>query len=73
MKLKSKIIAITLTLTTLMSATAMAANTEGSTASMRASENLSTASGVIVAGTGSLLVASGELLVVGIEQTGKGV
>ena len=51
----------------------MAANTEGSTASMRASENLSTASGVIVAGTGSLLVASGELLVVGIEQTGKGV
>jgi hypothetical protein len=44
-----------------------------STASVRASENLSTASGKIVSGSVGVLAASGELIVVSVEQSAHGV
>ncbi len=71
MKLKAKLIAITLT--AVLTASTFTAHANGSTASVRASENLSSASGLVVAGSASLFVASGELIVVGIEQSAKGV
>lgn len=44
-----------------------------STASVLASENLSAASGVVLSGSAAVLAASGELIVVGVEQTARGV
>lgn len=44
-----------------------------STASTRASEGLSTASGKVISGSVGVLGASGELIVVGVEQSAHGV
>jgi hypothetical protein len=48
------------------------ANAGDSTASARASEHLSGASGKIVSGSVGVLAASGELVVIGVEQSAHG-
>ena len=75
MKLKSKLIALALsaTLGVLSAPVTSAAHAGDSTASTRASENLSTASGMVVSGSVGVLAASGELIVVGVEQSARGV
>ncbi len=71
MKLKSKlnrlVLSAALMFTLPMGAVAHA---DGST---RASQNLSTASGLVVLGSMSVLAAGGELIVTGVEQSAHGV
>jgi hypothetical protein len=72
MKFKSKIVA--LALGAIVAAPWVASAHAGdSTASVRASENFSAASGKIVSGSVGLLAASGELIVVGVEQSAHGI
>ena len=71
MKLKSKIMA--LTLSAALGVFASATFAADSTASARASDHLSTASGMVVSGSVGVLVASGELVVVSVAQTARGV
>ncbi len=75
MKLKSKIIALALSvaLGVLSAPVTSVAHAADSTASARASDNLSAASGMVVSGSVGVLAASGELIVVGVEQSARGV
>lgn len=75
MKLKSILTALVLSaaLGLLSAPGASVVHAADSTASMRASENLSAASGVVVSGSAGVLAASGELLVLGVEQSARGV
>jgi len=75
MKLRSKIavLAVSAALGSLTTPFTSLAHAGDSTASVRASENLSTASGKIVSGSMGMLSASGELIVVGVEQSANGV
>jgi hypothetical protein len=75
MKFKSKIavLAICAASGSLLAPIASFAHAGDSTASVRASENLSTASGKIISGSVGVLAASGELIVVGVEQSANGV
>ncbi|MEQ1775497.1 MAG: hypothetical protein ABL891_17110 [Burkholderiales bacterium] len=75
MSLKSKIIALALSaaLGVLSAPIAPVAHAADSTASTRASDNLSIASGMVISGSVGVLAASGELIVVGVEQSGRGV
>lgn len=71
MKMKFKLAA--LTLSAAMSLLAPASYAADSTASARASDHLYTASGMVVSGSAGVLAASGELLVVSVAQTARGV
>jgi hypothetical protein len=71
MKFKSSI--ATLAVSIALGVFASIAHAADSTASLRASENLSAASGKIVSGSVGVLAASGELIVVGVEQSANGV
>ncbi|HTD91667.1 MAG TPA: hypothetical protein VK663_13450 [Burkholderiales bacterium] len=75
MKLKSKIAAWVLSVASgvLIAPLSALVHAGDSTASVRASENLSAASGRIVSGSVGVLGASGELIVVGVEQSANGV
>ena len=71
MKLKS-----TLTVLALSAALAVPvgslAHAGDSTASTHASDNMSAASGLVVSGSAGVLAASGELIVIGVEQSARG-
>lgn len=69
MKLKSKWMAVLFN----VALATTAAHAADSTASMRASENLSAASGVVVSGSVGVAAASGELIVVSVEHSARGV
>jgi hypothetical protein len=71
MKFHSKIAAAALSMA--LGTFALGAHAVDSTASVRASENLSAASGRIVSGSVGVLGASGELIVIGVEQSANGV
>lgn len=74
MKFRSKIASMALSMALGSLATmAMDAHAADSTASVRASENMSAASGRIVSGSVGVLGASGALMVVGVEQSANGV
>lgn len=73
MKLKSKLMAAVISATLGMMPVLNTAHAADSTASARASDNLSTASGTVVSGSVNVLAASGELIVVGVEQSARGV
>lgn len=74
MKFHSKIATLALSMTLGSIGTlAISAHAADSTASVRASENLSAASGKIVAGSVGVFGASGVLMVVGVEQSANGV
>lgn len=73
MKLKSKLMAVLIVATLGMMPVLNTAHAADSTASARASDNLSTASGTVVSGSVNVLAASGELIVVGVEQSARGV
>ena len=75
MKLKSKLVVLVLSaaLSMLTIPLGAVAHAGDSTASTRASENLSTASGMVVFSSVGVLAASGELIVVGVEQSARGV
>ena len=72
MKLQSKIAILALG-AALGSFAAPLVQARDSTASVAASENLSTASGKIVSGSVGVLAASGDLIVIGVEQSARGV
>jgi hypothetical protein len=71
MKFQAKIAALALSMA--LGAFAAGAHAADSTASVRASENLSAASGKIVSGSVGVLGASGELIVAGVEHSANGV
>lgn len=71
MKLKSKL--ITLTISALLSASAMTVHAAGSTASTRASNDFAAAAGSVVVGSVGMLGASSELIVLGVEHSARGV
>jgi hypothetical protein len=73
MKLRSKLMAALISATLSMMPMLNTAQAADSAASVRASENLSTASGRVVSGSVGVLAASGELIVVGVEQSARGV
>lgn len=73
MKLKLKLIAALIGVALGMTLVLNTAHAADSTASTRASENLSTASGLVVSGSVGVLAASGELIVVGVERSARGV
>lgn len=75
MKLKSKLTALVFSaaLGLISAPLASVARADDSTVSMRTSESLSTALGMVVSGSVGVLAASAELVVVGIEQSARGV
>jgi len=73
MNLKSKLMAVLIVATLGMMPVLNTAHAADSTASARPSDNLSTASGTVVSGSVNVLAASGELIVVGVEQSARGV
>lgn len=74
MKFQSKVATLALSMALgLLGTLAAGAHAADSTASARASENLSAASGKIVSGSTGVLGASGELIVAGVEQSANGV
>jgi hypothetical protein len=75
MKFNSKILAVALStaLGVLSAFGVVVAHAADSTASTRASDDLSTASGMMAFGSIGVLAASGELIVVGVEQSARGV
>jgi hypothetical protein len=73
MKLKSKLMAALISAALGMMPVLNTARAADSTASARASEDLSAASGRVVSGSVGVLAASGELIVVGVEQSARGV
>jgi hypothetical protein len=73
MKLKSKLMALVIGATMGLMPVLNTANAADSTASAHASENLSAASGTVVSGSVGVLAASGELIVVGVERSARGV
>lgn len=71
MKFRLKVASLALSMA--LGSLALGAHAADSTASVRASQNLSAASGKIVSGSVGVLSASGELIVIGVEQTANGV
>lgn len=72
MKLKSTVSAWTLSVALSLTMLPMGAVAHGGD-STRASQQLSMASGVVTLGSMSVLAASGELIVTGVEQSARGV
>lgn len=75
MKWRSKlgVLALSVALNMLAMPISVVANTGDSNASTRASDPLSAASGMVLSGSVSVVAASGELIVVGVEQSARGV